>query len=285
VPASKYGHAFSGTDWQGPAMRKGEWDAQGRVEDVTAPADAVLLWAGEAHEVTLHGTTPGPRTTSHTFVRRSGMIDVMPAGTNLREISWRGGSATCVSLCFGDACLRDLFGDNIPRLDPAAGAHFGLENARVFALAERLQQQMVSGQPLGAAYVQGLSLTLASYVLASPGMARRPPLDARWTPPLNVEAIVAHVEDNLGRNLSLVELAQVAGYSPDHFTRLFKRAFLLSPYQYILRRRIARAKTLLRERRHSIVDVALAAGFSSQAHLSAMFKRSTGVTPGRYRKS
>jgi AraC family transcriptional regulator len=58
----------------------------------------------------------------------------------------------------------------------------------------------------------------------------------------------------------------------------------VSPHQYILARRIERAKSMLRDPRHSIVDVALACGFSSQAHLSAMFKRSTGVTPGTYRK-
>ena len=284
MPASKYGDVFSGADWSGPDMRKGDWAASGKVEDLTAPSDVVLIWTGHAHEVTLRGASPRAGSESRTFVRRSGMIDVMPAGTTLKEISWRGGSATCVSLCFGEDCLRDLFGDDIPRLDPARGPHFGVDNARIFTLAARLQQQRVLGQPLGAAYVQGLSLTLASHVLAGPGKAGRSALDDGWVPPLEVEAIVAHVEDNLGRNLGLVELARIAGYSPDHFTRLFKRAFLLSPYQYILRRRIARAKALLRDRRLSLVDVALAAGFSSQAHLTAMFKRSTGATPGQYRK-
>jgi AraC family transcriptional regulator len=215
------------------------------------------------------------------------MIDVMPAGTKLNDIRWRGGSATCVSLCFADGWLQDLFGGSIPRLDPAQGARFGIDDAHVFDLAERLRQQMVAGEPLGAAYTQGLSLTLASYVFTAPQTASVSPLvprSARSVPPLDVEAIVAYVEDNLGRDLGLIELAQVAGYSPDHFTRLFKRTFLLSPYQYILRRRIERAKALLRDPRRAIVDVALASGFSSQAHLNAMFKRSTGVTPGRYRK-
>ena len=265
-------------------MRKGDWAASGKLEDLTAPSDTVLIWTGNQHEVTLHSSTPGTRITSQTFLRGNGMIDVMPAGTKLNEISWRGGSATCISLCFGDGCLRDLFGNGIPRLDLEKGARYGVDDAHVFDLAGRLQQQVVLGEPLGAAYVQGLSLTLASHVFGTTQAADSSPLDARWATRLDVEAIAAHVEDNLGRNLGLVELAQVAGYSPDHFTRLFKRAFLLSPYQYILRRRIERAKLLLRDPRRSIVDVALASGFSSQAHLNSMFKRSTGVTPGRYRK-
>lgn len=287
IPAThsaKYGQVFSAAGWHGPDMRKGDWAASGMVEGLTAPSDAVLVWTGSAHEVTIHGNTPGTATTSHTFVRRSGMIDVMPAGTNLNEVRWCGGSATCVSLCFADGYLGNLFGSSIPRLDPEKGARFGVDDAHVYDLATRLQEQMVAGEPLGAAYVQGLSLTLASHLLAMPRGEDSSPVAGRYPPRLDVQAIVAYVEDNLGRNLGLVDMAQIAGYSPDHFTRLFKRAFLLSPYQYILRRRVERAKALLRDPRRSIVDVALASGFSSQAHLSALFKRSTGVTPGRYRR-
>jgi AraC family transcriptional regulator len=265
-------------------MRQGDWPDRGKLEDLTTTSDAILVWTGSAHEVNVHGDTPGTATTSKTFVRRGGMVDVMPAGTRLHEVTWRGASSTCVSVNFTGDWLRDLFGADAPRLDPERGARYGVVDAHVVDLVGRLQQQMLSGEPLGAAYVQGLSLTLASYVLANAQGVdpARPAGDPSAR--LASEAIAAFVEDNLGCNISLLEMAAVAGFSPDHFARLFKRTFRVSPYQYLLSRRIERAKSLLRDPKQSIVDVALACGFSSQSHLSAVFKRSTGVTPGTYRK-
>jgi AraC family transcriptional regulator len=265
-------------------MRHGEWPDRGKLEDLTATSDAILVWTGSAHEVDLHGTTPGTKTVSKSFLRRGGMIDVMPAGTVLQEVSWRGASSTCVSVNFTSEYLRALFGSTAPCLDPERGARYGTVDTHVVDLVQRLQHQLTWGEPLGAAYVQGLSLTLASYVLATthgpdPSRPAQSPLAK-----VAAEEIVAFVEDNLGCNISLLEMAAVTGYSADHFARLFKRTFRVSPHQYILARRIERAKSVLRDRRYSIADVALASGFSSQAHMTALFKRSTGVTPGTYQK-
>lgn len=265
-------------------MRQGDWPERGKLEELSAHSDAILVWTCNAHQVELHGETPGAKTTSKTFVRRGGTVDVMPAGTKLHEVQWQGAPSTCVSVNFSDEYLKELFGERVPRLDPERGARYGVVDTHVVDLVQRLQHQLKWGEPLGAAYVQGLSLTLASYVLVNthgmgPARGEQDP-SAR----LQREAITAYVEDNLGCNISLLEMAASAGYSPDHFARLFKRTFRVSPHQYILARRIERAKSMLREPKHSIVDVALACGFSSQAHLTAMFKRSTGVTPGTYRK-
>ena len=189
-----------------------------------------------------------------------------------------------MSVNFTDAYLKELFGEKVPRLDPERGARYGVVDTHVVDLVQRLQHQLRWGEPLGAAYVQGLSLTLASYVLVNAHGSCLSRAEHAPSARLESEAITAYVEDNLGCNISLLEMAASAGYSPDHFARLFKRTFRVSPHQYILARRIERAKSMLRDPKYSIVDVALACGFSSQAHLSAMFKRSTGVTPGTYRK-
>ena len=265
-------------------MRRGDWPESGKLEDLTTESDAILVWVGSAHQVDVHGKTPGTRTASKSFVRRSGMIDVMPAGTTLHEVSWTGAPSTCFSVNFPRAHLRDLFGERAPMLDPERGARYGVVDTHVVDLVQRLQHQLSWGEPLGAAYVQGLSLTLASYVLAKTHGPDTSRCTRNPSAKLADETMVAFVEDNLGSNISLLEMAAVAGYSPDHFARLFKRTFRLSPHQYILARRIERAKALLRDPKLPIVDVALACGFSSQAHLTEMFRRSTGVTPGTYRK-
>jgi len=96
---------------------------------------------------------------------------------------------------------------------------------------------------------------------------------------------VAYVEDHLGPEIGVSDLASVMGYSPDHFAKLFKRAFGVSPYQYVLERRVERAKSLLRVHAQSLSEVALACGFATLAHLNAAFKLRVGVTPGAYRRS
>src|SRR5690606_6734081 len=94
-----------------------------------------------------------------------------------------------------------------------------------------------------------------------------------------------HIERNLAMDLSVVDLSGLLGYSPDHFTRIFRKTFHATPHQFITQRRLERAKTLLRDPGQSLTNIALSCGFSSQSHLSVVFKRATGVTPGSYRRS
>ena len=56
-----------------------------------------------------------------------------------------------------------------------------------------------------------------------------------------------------------------------------------SPHQYVLDRRIARAREQLELGGDSLANIAYAFGFSSQAHMTSIFKKRIGVTPGRYR--
>jgi AraC family transcriptional regulator len=97
--------------------------------------------------------------------------------------------------------------------------------------------------------------------------------------------LIKYVEQNLAGSIALLDLAEIAGYTPDHFSRLFRRCFGQSPYQYVLARRVERAKAMLRDRSESIAKIATACGFSTQAHLCSAFKRRTGSTPGAYRRS
>jgi AraC family transcriptional regulator len=70
-----------------------------------------------------------------------------------------------------------------------------------------------------------------------------------------------------------------------HFARRFKETVGESPHAYVLSRRLARAQHMLRRRDSSLVDVAAACGFSSQAHLTTAFRNAFGATPNTYRRS
>ena len=65
--------------------------------------------------------------------------------------------------------------------------------------------------------------------------------------------------------------------------RVFKRRMGIPPHQYVVKKRVERAISLIRESDQTIVDIALCCGFSSQSHLVTAFRRTTGRTPGAYR--
>jgi AraC family transcriptional regulator len=88
-----------------------------------------------------------------------------------------------------------------------------------------------------------------------------------------------YINDYLEQELSLDELAAIAQLSPYHFSRAFKQSVGISPHQYVIQRRVDRAKQLLLQGKMSLSEIAIACGFSHQSHLTRHFKRLTGVTP------
>ena len=98
-----------------------------------------------------------------------------------------------------------------------------------------------------------------------------------------VQEVLAFIDRNLGERLTLPEMAQVLAINSYHFAHVFKQATGLAPHQYVIRRRLARAKQLLEGTKLPIAEVALAVGCANQSHFSALFHRATGMTPLNYR--
>lgn len=98
------------------------------------------------------------------------------------------------------------------------------------------------------------------------------------------EAVIrvrAYINAGFAENISLADLAEVAGLSPFHLSRVFTARTGLPPHEYLVARRIRRAKRLL-EAGQPAAQVAVECGFSDQSHLSRAFKRIMGMTPGQY---
>jgi AraC family transcriptional regulator len=272
----------TGPAWKGWPLSVGQLEATGTLVDPARAHDAVRVWSGGKSHVTLHARA-GEQSQRYEFVRQSGTIDLLPKATRVERVSWHGEPCSYHSVSFDEQVMERLLGSKIAL--PSAPLRAALTDAHVVDLVYRLHAQARAGQPLGASYVEGLSLTLGSYVFGKYGSRDATDPVAGALPTAYRVRLIALIDDQLARDLSLTELAAVVGYSPDHFARLFKRAFGVSPYQYVLERRIERAKSLLRQRSLSIADVAVRCGFASQAHLHLAFKARTGITPGAYRKS
>ena len=96
--------------------------------------------------------------------------------------------------------------------------------------------------------------------------------------------VLEYVEANLGRAVTIRELADVAELSTHHFVRMFKRSVGLTPYQHLLQRRVERAKDLLRGKPASLAQVGLSTGFGSQSHFTSAFHRLVGATPAEFQR-
>ena len=106
--------------------------------------------------------------------------------------------------------------------------------------------------------------------------------------PLWLNQVKALLHDSFREPVSLNQAAQVAGVHPSHVAREFRRAYGITIGEYVRKLRVESvAQRLLQPRKDtaSLADLALGAGFSSQAHMSAVFKRVIGMTPGEYRKA
>lgn len=106
---------------------------------------------------------------------------------------------------------------------------------------------------------------------------------ARWSepPPLHLRRAAELIKDEYATPLTLQHLSTVAGLTPSHLVRVFNRHYGMTPHAYLLNQRIRQARALLAQGR-PLVEVALATGFSDQAHFQRQFKRLVAATPGQY---
>jgi AraC family transcriptional regulator len=103
-------------------------------------------------------------------------------------------------------------------------------------------------------------------------------------PRARLRAVVEYIEDHLDVGPTLERMAAIARLSTNYFASQFNRATGLPPHQYVIARRVERAKQLLQtESDFSLAEVAAHAGFSDQSQFSHHFKRLIGVTPGQFR--
>ncbi|WP_211101524.1 AraC family transcriptional regulator [Niveispirillum sp. SYP-B3756] len=95
---------------------------------------------------------------------------------------------------------------------------------------------------------------------------------------------VLRMMGNLAGDHGLADLARECGISVGHFSRAFKQSAGMSPHQWLLERRVAQARHLLATSPSPIAEIAQQCGFADQSHLTRVFERITGTTPGRWRR-
>ena len=102
-------------------------------------------------------------------------------------------------------------------------------------------------------------------------------------PDARLRGVIDYLDASLASEVSLGDLADVAGLSPNYFLRAFKKATGKTPHHFLTEKHVAKACELLSNPQLSIVNVALAVGFSSQSHFTTVFGRFMKTTPASYR--
>jgi AraC family transcriptional regulator len=146
-------------------------------------------------------------------------------------------------------------------------------------LLTELQQENLGSK----LYIESLSNVLAvhiirQYTAAKPNL----PIYEGGLPQRQLMQVLDYIHAHLDQDIKLSDLAALLDISQFHFSHLFKQALGTSPYQYLLKQRVERAKQLLKTER-SIMEIALECGFNSHSHLSKQFRQLIGMTPTAYR--
>jgi AraC family transcriptional regulator len=147
-----------------------------------------------------------------------------------------------------------------------------------------LKAEMENGYPSGRSYLDALAIALAARIVRNhSSLARTSRAVKAAMPGRKLKAILGFIEDNLGRDLGLSEIADSAGLSVSHFKTLFRRSLGMPPHQYLIRRRVERAAMQLRKGSMPIGQIALENGFCHQSHLALHTRRVLGLTPQELR--
>ncbi len=240
------------------------------------------------HMVNLHLSAPhhllqrrNGRT--HEGLEVTGAVDIVPAGSSAY---WRmEAESEGMNMLLEDRFIQRVAAEaGVDAKETEILALFSAREPQIERIGLSLLSQMKTGGLLGGdLYAESLANVLALHLLRHhSSLGRRSKRKTEREGGLSKRAFgraIDYINDNLSRKVTLAELAGVAHVSTYHFARSFKTKTGLSPHQYVIRRRVERAKTLLADSDLTIVEVAGAVGFANQSHLAYHVRRQLGVSP------
>lgn len=246
----------------------------------TQPGETVFEHFQDVHRVfvTLEGRTRATvaETDREPTVRRpdrAGVVTVVPAGVP-RRVRLEDIDFLVLDLSVTDGFLGHCVDD-----DGMVGVPALVQNVRddwLMRAGRRFREASAGGA--SALELETLALAIGRHLL------RRRNGAGGGLDPTALARVVALMHERLADDLSLADLAGVAGLGISAFGRAFARSVGMPPYRHFAALRMARARELLARSRMSLAEIAVETGFSDQAHFTAAFTRHVGMPPGRWRR-
>lgn len=153
-------------------------------------------------------------------------------------------------------------------------------------LANVLFEECFGGAPNGLLYSESMLTLLAVHVVRKLGVYQRTPrFSGRGgLAPTVLRRCCDYMLERLAENVSLADLAALAGLSPGHLAAAFKQSMEMPPYAWLRKQRIMKAMTLLRDPRLNIAAIADAVGYDNLSAFGVAFKKVTGKAPAAWRR-
>jgi AraC family transcriptional regulator len=152
-------------------------------------------------------------------------------------------------------------------------------------LAQAVERALCENVSNSALFIDPIARALADRVSAISRSSEPWRVQTAGLPEYQLRRLQDFIEANLEGEITLAAMASACGIGTKSFVRAFAATTGKSPYQYVIAARVERAKRLIEQDQEGLAEIALRCGFSHQEHLTRAFRRLTGQTPGRYRRS
>ena len=211
-----------------------------------------------------------------------GTIFICPRGTN-DESRWSG-PTNRVAVALHPRLLASALDETAHDREIELIEHWNLTDPNIIAVLLAMRTDLEAGSPADRMYGESLANALAVYLLKRyAAKAHVPTVYQGGLPRYRLKRVIDYIDEHLSSDLSLAQLAAVAGMSPHYFAELFRQSTSHAPHQFVLLRRIDFAKERLRDPRRSVIEAGLAAGFQNPSHFAHVFRRLGGISPSRFK--
>jgi AraC family transcriptional regulator len=158
-----------------------------------------------------------------------------------------------------------------------------LKDSRIRALMTAVNIERASGFPSGRLFIQSIEVAMAALLVKTYALSIKAgnPIKGGLSDVCR-RNVIEFVRSRISEDISLSEMAAVAGLSITHFSHMFKKSVGQTPHQFVLQERVQYAKELLVSWDLRMIDLALACGFKTQQHFARIFRKVCGLSPTEY---
>jgi AraC family transcriptional regulator len=264
-----------GLNWHGPVLEEHSAEPDERPETISERY-ILALWGKTAigeHANGRGGYVP--------YTKFPGTITFAPPGI---VPAVRQRNRFELILCGLEPGFVNSIKDELEQPPAALRYQFGFHDATLNQLINLLAREAREGGPTGRLYADRLAHAITlRFLLLDKAQKYKASVGVSPLPRRPLDRVLERMRE-LAADLDLKTLAEESGYSRSHFLRMFEAATGHTPHRYLLQLRVERAQELIKKRSGCLIDIAATCGFSSQSHMSRVFRQLLGVTPSEFRR-